>query len=83
MQWKEVESSQIHSVGYDDATQTLGIRFKPNRKQKSEGVEFTEYHYANVTKGMYDGLVEAESVGRYFGSYIKPFPQDFPYTKVE
>lgn len=78
MEWKEVESSQIHSVGYDDATQTLGIRFKPTKSKP-----ITEYHYANVTKGMYDGLVEAESVGRYFGNYIKPFPKDFPYTKVE
>ena len=77
MEWKEVDSSQIHSVAYDAETQTLGIRFKTTKTKP-----ITEYHYSNITKSMYDSLVSAESVGRYFGNYIKAFPNDFPFTKV-
>lgn len=77
MEWKEVESSQIHSVAYDEETKTLGVRFKATKKNP-----ISEYLYANVHKSLYDGLMSAESVGRFFGNYIKAFPQDFPYQRV-
>ena len=43
MNWESVDSSQINEVGYDAASKTLGIRFKPGRTSPA-----SEYHYSNV-----------------------------------
>ena len=43
MNWETVDSSQINEVGYDAASKTLGIRFKPGRTSPA-----SEYHYSNV-----------------------------------
>ena len=78
MEYVKVESSQIDSVGFGDGQfgpETLGIRFK-----NKSGV--TEYHYQNVTPRMYQALVAAESVGKYFGANIKNNPA-YPFVKVE
>jgi hypothetical protein len=65
-------------VGYDEATSTLGIRFKPGRRSPA-----SEYHYANVLPDVFQALVSAESVGSYFINNIKNDPTAYPYTKVE
>ena len=83
MQWQAVESSQIAEVGYDHTSGTLGIRFKPTRKQQEAGQAGSEYHYTNVSPEMHQELITADSVGKYFGENIKPFPQLYPYTKIE
>ena len=72
MKWTQVQSSQINEVGYDADTNTLGIKF-------SNG---GEYHYANVPAHMHNAMLNAPSVGRYFGEYIKKSPQTFPFSKV-
>ena len=77
MEWTAVESSQISEVGYDAATSTLGIRFKPGKKSPA-----SEYHYANVPTSVYENLVMADSVGGFFTENIKNNPADYPYTKV-
>jgi hypothetical protein len=58
----QVESSNIHSVGYDDETQTLHVRFKSGNKT---------YVYEDVPKSEYDNMLDAESVGRHFHNNIK------------
>ena len=55
MQLATVESSMIYAVGYDPDTQTLEVVF--NRT----GV----YQYYDVPPEEYEGLMEAESKGRY------------------
>ncbi len=77
MEWKTVDSSQISEVGYDPETATLGIRFKAGKKSPA-----SEYHYADVTDDVYQGLLTATSVGRYFAEQIKQRPDLYPYTKV-
>jgi hypothetical protein len=79
MEFIKVESSQIDSVGFGEGTygtETLGIRFKSK-------CGITEYEYGNVTSRQYQGLIGAESIGAYFGKNIKPFPEKYPFTKVE
>jgi hypothetical protein len=74
----KVESSQIDSVGFGEGAygpETLGIRFK-----QKNGI--SEYHYNHVTARMYQALVAAESVGKYFGANIRNRPE-FPFMKVE
>jgi hypothetical protein len=79
VEYVKVESSQIAEVGYGEGhygPETLGIRFK-----NKSGI--TEYHYGGVRHDMYVAFIEAESVGIFFKDYIKPFPNQYPFTKVE
>jgi hypothetical protein len=79
MNYVKVESSQIAAVGYDPETQTLGLKFPPNKRQP----EGAEYHYANVSPRTHQALMAAPSIGSYFGQNIKAHPEQYPYTKVE
>lgn len=82
MDWKAVESSQISQIGYDADTETLGIRFKPTKKQAETNQPGSEYHYSFVEPDTYAALMTAESIGRYFGEVIKADPVKYPYVKV-
>lgn len=65
-----VQSSNISSVGYDQASSSLEIEFHHG------GV----YQYYGVPGHVYEGLMKAESKGSYFHHYIK-LP-GYPYKKV-
>jgi hypothetical protein len=86
MNYAKVESSQIAEVGYGDGLygpETLALRFPPNKKQAAAGEAGSEYHYGNITPEQHQALMGAESIGFYFGKNIKPFPDKYPFTKVE
>ncbi len=68
MQRTAVTSSMIASVGYEDESGTLEIEFNKG------GV----YQYAGVQRGEYDGLMGAESHGKYFLANVK---NRYPTTK--
>lgn len=74
-----VESSQIHSIGYASAIQTLAIRFK----DRATGGPTSLYHYSNVQQGDFNALAAAESKGKHFYAHIKPYPEIFPYVCIE
>jgi len=74
-----VESSQLHSIGHDAATNTLAIRFK-NRKT---GAPTSLYHYSNFTVDDFAAFQAAESKGSHFGEHIKPFTEKYPFAKIE
>jgi len=78
IEMQPVESSQIHSIGYDAASETLAIRFKGRA-----GAPAKLYHYAQFTAENYAALACAESLGKHFYRYIKPFPERFPCTCIE
>jgi CubicO group peptidase (beta-lactamase class C family) len=80
--WQPVKSSQIGEVGFQEPS-TLGIRFKPNKQQALAGQHGSEYHYANVSPEMHAALVEAVSIGQFFGEHIKKHPELYPYIKIE
>lgn len=71
-----VESSQIHSIGYDAETNTLAIRFL------SRGGPGSMYHYSNVDAALWAEFEAAESKGAFFGKNIKPFKERFPFVKI-
>jgi len=73
-----VESSQIHSIGYDAAIETLAIRFK-----NKAGEPTSLYHYSNFTPANFEALRGAESIGSHFYKHIKPLPERFPYVCIE
>ena len=74
MKLQPVDSSQLAAVGYDPASKILTIQFK--------GKKATTYEYQNVTQELYDGLLNAESVGTYFGQNVKSAPEKYPYKKI-
>lgn len=74
---QDVESSQISAIGHDPETNTLAIQFKGWK-----GEVGATYHYANFPADDFAAFKAAESLGRHFGRYIKPFADKYPYTKV-
>ena len=70
MDYVQVSSSNIAAVAYDDASNTLGVRF----------LNGGEYHYHGVPRSVFDGLLEASSVGRYFDANVKK--PNYPFSQV-
>ena len=71
-----VESSQIHSIGHDAATNTLAVRFK--RGGQPAGL----YHYSGVTADDFNAFKGAKSIGAHFGKHIKPATDKYPFTRI-
>lgn len=65
---RSVTSSDVDSVGYDASTKTMRVRFKKGGS----------YDYSDVSQEMFDGVMGAESVGRYLHREIKP---NCPFSK--
>ncbi len=63
-----VVSSNLVAVGYDYTTKTLRIQFK-------SGV----YDYYDVPASIYEGLMNASSLGKFHHAYIK---NSFKYRKL-
>ena len=61
MERESVVSSNLASVGYDPATETLEVEFG------SGGI----FSYAGVTAEEYQTLMGAPSIGSYFARFIK------------
>lgn len=76
----DVDSSQIHSIGHDADTNTLAICFK--RGSGAARGAGSVYHYANFSVEEFQAFKDAESIGKHFTAYIKPFPEKYPYHKV-
>jgi hypothetical protein len=61
MEFVEVDSSMISKVFYNQKTSCLFVVFKNG----------SIYSYMNVPKFLYEELLSAESVGKFFSEYIK------------
>lgn len=69
MHREPVSSSNIASIGYDEATQTLEVEFLNNRV----------YQYFNVPANIYEALMVAPSHGVFFNTNIK---NQFAYERI-
>lgn len=65
----KVNSSQIDSVGYDKSNQYLYVRFRGGAL----------YVYYGVVEYIFDGFMKAQSMGKYFGAYIR---NKYKYTRL-
>lgn len=65
----QVASSNIASIGYDEASQTLEVEFIGG------GV----YQYYNVGAALFDQLMQAPSKGQFLHAYIR---NAYPYSRV-
>jgi len=64
-----VASSNIASIGYDEATETLEVEF----------LNSSTYQYYNVPVNMYENLMHESSKGRFLNTYIK---NTYPFSRV-
>ena len=69
MQRHPVSSSNIASIGYEPATQTLEVEFLGARV----------YQYYGVPEPMHRQIMQAPSVGKFFNAYIK---NGYSYSRV-
>ena len=58
-----VDSSALSEVGYDYSHEMLAIRFRENNEHI--------YVYYDVPSEVYEDFISADSLGRYYNSYIK------------
>jgi hypothetical protein len=79
MDMTPVESSQIHSVGYDQATQTLAVRFHGKKKPDGSREDGQLYHYDGVPPEKHGELMAAKSKGSHFAVHIKGLHK---YTRI-
>ena len=70
MQLTTVESSMLYAVGYNSKTRTLEVVFNTG------GI----YQYYDVPPEEYEGLMEAESKGRYMHEYIIDV---YPWSQIK
>lgn len=61
MDFQDVNSSQISSVGYDVKTRTLAVKFRNG----------SHYEYADVPPGTMEQMLKAESIGSHFHQHIR------------
>ena len=61
MERTNLDSSNLESAGYDEASQTLEVEFKNG----------TLYQYFDVPESIYIGLINADSPGSYLAQTIK------------
>ncbi|SEA17066.1 KTSC domain-containing protein [Desulfuromusa kysingii] len=69
MERQSVSSSNIASIGYDNATEVLEVEF----------LNGSVYEYRNVTPVVYEELMNAASHGSYFNREIR---MSYPYEKI-
>lgn len=69
MERYSVASSNVASVGYDEATETLEVEF----------VDGAVYQYYGVPRNVYDQFMQDSSKGRFLNTYIK---NAYGYSRV-
>jgi hypothetical protein len=69
MERQQVSSSLVASVGYDADEEVLEVELQNGRV----------YQYRDVPEDTYRGLVNADSIGRYFNQYVR----DLSHVRVE
>ena len=71
MERKQVTSSNINSIGFDEQTLTLEIEF----------YNLKVYQYSPITREGYNQLMNADSINSYFSKNIRNNP-DIKVTQV-
>jgi hypothetical protein len=65
----QVESSNIHAIGFDEDNSILYIDFKP----------MSPYSYTGVDKDVFEEFLAADSKGKFFHQYIK---NNYPFKRL-
>lgn len=65
----QVSSSNIECIGYDEDNEIVHVKFLNN----------TEYIYKGVPRSMFEGLINAPSIGSFLH---RNFKNVYPYERV-
>ena len=68
----KIESSMITEMDHDEAKNELTVKFTAG----------SIYRYKNVTKDLFEVIINADSVGSTFTKLVKKQPDKYPYEKV-
>ena len=69
MNWIALDSRTLDSAGYDDPSATMELEFVDGRV----------YRYFVVPRSVFDALLSADSVGRFFQEHIRDV---YPYERL-
>jgi len=69
MDRETIQSSNVSSIGYDDASSTLEVEFQSG----------SIYQYFGVPSNVYEQLMQAPSKGQFINTYIK---NAYAYSRV-
>lgn len=61
VEWNDVLSTNIDTIGYDDEKSELHVRFKSG----------SEYVYSQVPPAVYQEILDADSKGKFLNERIK------------
>jgi hypothetical protein len=64
-----VASTNVASIGYDEASQTLEVEF----------MNGAIYQYYNVPAAVYEQIMQSQSKGAYLNTYVK---NNYAYSRV-
>ena len=64
-----VDSSNVSAIGYDEDSQTLQVEFNSG----------ATYQYFDVPQQIFEGMLDAGSVGQYLNQHVKGV---FRYSRV-
>ena len=73
MQMQPVKSSNVESVGYDPASQTLQVKYRSG----------AEYQWNHVPPEEHKALISADSIGSHLHRHIGAHKEKYPVRKVE
>jgi hypothetical protein len=65
IEMREVQSSNLHRIGYDRRRRVLKIEFRGRKG------EISRYSYADINPRTYRELIAAESIGAYFNQRVR------------
>ena len=65
--WEDVDSSNIREVAFDEASETILVKFKGAR---------TVWAYSGCSRQLYEQFRLAPSVGKFFNANIKSKPAE-------
>ncbi|MAM40728.1 MAG: KTSC domain-containing protein [Erythrobacter sp.] len=69
MEMHLVDSSNVSAIGYDEDSQTLQVEFNSG----------ATYQYFDVPQQIFEGMLDAGSVGQYLNQHVKGV---FRYSRV-
>ena len=84
MQLTPINSSNIHSVGYDLDTRTMRVRFRDRTDRHGAVKPGGIYEHQDVPQEAFDAFMAAESKGAHYAQHIRRTGErGFEHRKVE
>ena len=70
----------VSAVGYSPESEMLEVEFTPYTKKSGDVVPGAIWQFSGVPQDVYDRFMAAESIGKFFGTYIRAC---YPGQRIE